>query len=110
MKRWGHLALCTLLRMALFFTGRKHAGENLGEVLRRRAAERDPRAMRAGPPPALQLWASLLHLDGNNGIVYGHQSVLLALSGDRLTLPRSFRSSHAGLRKAHCIPAPEPRA
>jgi len=29
-------------RMALFFTGRKHAGENLGEVLKRRAAERDP--------------------------------------------------------------------
>jgi len=29
-------------RVALFFTGRKHAGENLGEVLKRRAAERDP--------------------------------------------------------------------
>lgn len=29
-------------RMALFFTGRKHAGENLGEVLKRRSAERDP--------------------------------------------------------------------
>ena len=29
-------------RIALFFTGRKHAGENLGEVLKRRAAERDP--------------------------------------------------------------------
>ncbi len=29
-------------QIALFFTGRKHAGENLGEVLKRRAAERDP--------------------------------------------------------------------
>jgi len=29
-------------RVALFFTGRKHAGENLGEVLKRRATERDP--------------------------------------------------------------------
>ncbi len=29
-------------RMAPFFTGRKHAGENLGEVLKRRAAEREP--------------------------------------------------------------------
>jgi len=29
-------------RIALFFTGRRHAGENLGEVLKRRAAERDP--------------------------------------------------------------------
>jgi hypothetical protein len=29
-------------RIALFFTGRQHAGENLGEVLKRRAAERDP--------------------------------------------------------------------
>ena len=26
-------------RIALFFTGQKHAGENLGEVLQRRAAE-----------------------------------------------------------------------
>jgi hypothetical protein len=29
-------------KMALFFTGRKHAGENLAEVLRRRAAELGP--------------------------------------------------------------------
>jgi transposase len=29
-------------QIALFFTGRKHAGENLGEVLKQRAAERDP--------------------------------------------------------------------
>jgi transposase len=29
-------------RMALFFTGRKHAGENLGEVLKQRAAELSP--------------------------------------------------------------------
>ncbi len=29
-------------QIALFFTGRKHAGENLGEVLKWRAAERDP--------------------------------------------------------------------
>lgn len=29
-------------RMALFFTGRRHAGENLAEVLARRAAELDP--------------------------------------------------------------------
>jgi hypothetical protein len=29
-------------RIALFFTGRKHAGENLGEVLKGRAAGRDP--------------------------------------------------------------------
>ena len=29
-------------RIALFFTGRQHAGENLGAVLKRRAAERDP--------------------------------------------------------------------
>ena len=34
-KRDGH-------RMALFFTGHQHAGENLGDVLRRRAAERAP--------------------------------------------------------------------
>ena len=31
-------------RIEMFFTGRKHAGENLSEVLKRRAAER-------GPPP-----------------------------------------------------------
>ena len=29
-------------RIALFFTGRKHAGENLGEVLKQRAAELSP--------------------------------------------------------------------
>src|SRR5262245_38698803 len=29
-------------RIALFFTGRKHAGENLADVLRRRAAELGP--------------------------------------------------------------------
>jgi hypothetical protein len=29
-------------QIALFFTGRKHAGENLGEVLKQRATERDP--------------------------------------------------------------------
>jgi transposase len=29
-------------RVALFFTGRQHAGENMADVLRRRASERDP--------------------------------------------------------------------
>lgn len=29
-------------RVALFFTGRAHAGENIADVLRRRASERDP--------------------------------------------------------------------
>ena len=29
-------------RVALFFTGRQHAGENLADLLRRRASERDP--------------------------------------------------------------------
>src|SRR5262249_23555672 len=62
----------------------------------------DPRTMRASAPPALQLLACLLHLDGKNGGVYGlHQSVLLALVGRQTDVTRSFRSSHAAVPKAH---------
>ena len=35
-------------RMVLFFTGRKHAGENLGEVLKRRVAEGPDRGKESG--------------------------------------------------------------
>ncbi|MCA1563940.1 MAG: IS66 family transposase, partial [Acidobacteria bacterium] len=38
----GVVAECGAHRIALFFTGRRHAGENLEEVLRRRAAELPP--------------------------------------------------------------------
>ena len=38
----GVVAECGAQRIALFFTGRNHAGENLTEVLRRRAAELPP--------------------------------------------------------------------
>lgn len=48
----GILAKVGERRIALFFTGRQHAGENLAEVLQRRAAER---------PPPLQMCDGLLH-------------------------------------------------
>ena len=38
----GVVAECGSHRIALFFTGRQHAGENLAEVLRRRAADLPP--------------------------------------------------------------------
>jgi hypothetical protein len=38
----GIVATCNNQRIALFFTGRKHAGENLAAVLSRRAAELGP--------------------------------------------------------------------
>jgi len=38
----GVVALCDGQRVALFFSGRRHAGENLAEVLKRRAAELPP--------------------------------------------------------------------
>ena len=38
----GVVAACGARRIALYFTGRQHAGENLEELLRRRAAELPP--------------------------------------------------------------------
>ena len=38
----GIVAMVADRRIALFFTGRKHAGENLADVLKRRAADRPP--------------------------------------------------------------------
>lgn len=38
----GILSLCEGQRVALFFTGRRHAGENLSELLKRRASELAP--------------------------------------------------------------------
>ena len=38
----GIIAKVEHLRIALFITGQKHAGENLNELLRRRAAHRQP--------------------------------------------------------------------
>ena len=46
----GIVAECGSQRIALFFTGRRHAGENLEEVLRRRAA---------GLPPPIQMCDAL---------------------------------------------------
>jgi transposase len=37
----GIVAVCAAVRVALFFTGRQHAGENLSDVLGRRAKELD---------------------------------------------------------------------
>jgi transposase len=48
----GIVAMVADRRIALFFTGRKHAGENLADVLKRRAADR---------PPPMQMCDGLLH-------------------------------------------------
>ena len=38
----GIVSLCAAHQIAIFFTGRQHGGENLGDVLRQRAQELDP--------------------------------------------------------------------
>lgn len=48
----GIVAMVEDRRIALFFTGRQHAGENLTDVLKRRAADR---------PPPMQMCDGLLH-------------------------------------------------
>jgi len=48
----GIVAMVADRRIALFFTGRQHAGENLAEVLKRRATDR---------PPPMQMCDGLLH-------------------------------------------------
>lgn len=48
----GIVAMVEDRRIALFFTGRQHAGENLADVLKKRAADR---------PPPMQMCDGLLH-------------------------------------------------
>jgi len=38
----GILSECDVVRIALFFTGRNHAGENLSKVLQERESKKDP--------------------------------------------------------------------